>query len=173
MTRFAVALLAGALSLAAQTSSLQGVITDSLGAAVPEAVVTAKNQGTSAERRTLTNSLGEYGLLQIQPGTYVVTVEKPGFRLYRSEVTLQIETPATLSMNLEVGQVTETVNVTATAATVNTENACVGNPFTEKQIKELPLQTRNVVSLLSIEPGVSPDGQVAGARPDQNNVLLD
>jgi hypothetical protein len=173
MTRFAIALLAGALSLAAQTSSLQGVITDSLGAAVPEAVVTAKNQGTSAERRTVTNSLGEYGLLQIQPGTYVVTVEKPGFRLYRSEVTLQIETPATLSMKLEVGQVTETVNVTATVATVNTENASVGNPFMEKQIKELPLQTRNVVSLLSIEPGVAPGGQVAGSRPDQNNVLLD
>ena len=74
---------------------------------------------------------------------------------------------------MEIGQVTETVNVTGEAAVVDTENAAVGNPFNETQIKEIPLQTRNVVQLLSVEPGVSSSGQVAGARPDQNNVMLD
>jgi hypothetical protein len=174
MIRFAIALLAGALSLAAQSSSsLQGVITDSQGAAIPEAVVTAKNQGTSAERRTVTNRLGEYGLLQMQPGIYIVSVEKPGFRMERADVTLQVDTPFTFNLKLEVGQVSETVNVTASATVVNTENASVGNPFTETQIKEIPLQTRNVVALLSIQPGVTSSGQVVGSRPDQNNVLLD
>src|SRR3984885_520070 len=174
MTRFAIALLAGALSLAAQSSSsLQGVITDSQGSAVPEAVVTAKNQGTSAERRTVTNRLGEYGLLQMQPGIYVVSVEKPGFRMERADITLQVDTPSTFNMKLEVGQVSETVNVTASATVVNTENASVGNPFTETQIREIPLQTRNVVALLSVQPGVTSSGQVLGSRPDQNNVLLD
>jgi hypothetical protein len=174
MARFAIALLAGALSLAAQSSSsLQGVITDSQGSAVPEAVVTARNQGTSAERRTVTSPLGEYSLLQMQPGTYVVSVEKPGFRMERADLILQVDTPSTLNMKLEVGQVSETVNVTASATVVNTENASVGNPFTETQVKEIPLQTRNVVALLSVQPGVTSSGQVLGSRPDQNNVLLD
>src|ERR1700689_4470290 len=174
MTRSAIALLAGALSLAAQSSSsLQGVITDSQGSAIPEAVVTAKNQGTSAERKTVTNSLGEYGLLQMQPGTYVGSVEKPGFRMERADLILQVDTPSTLNIKLEVGQVSETVNVTASATVVNTENASVGNPFTETQVKEIPLQTRNVVALLSVQPGVTSSGQVVGSRPDQNNVLLD
>jgi hypothetical protein len=174
MTRFTIALLAGALSLAAQSSSsLQGVITDSQGSAIPEAVVTAKNQGTSAERRTVTNSLGEYGLLQMQPGVYVVSVEKPGFRMEKTDLTLQVDTPSTLNIKLEVGQVSETVNVTASATVINTENASVGNPFTETQIKEIPLSTRNVVALLSIQPGVTSTGQVVGSKPDQNNVLLD
>ena len=86
---------------------------------------------------------------------------------------LQIDTPATLNVQLELGQVTESVNVTAEAASVNTQNASVGNPFTETQIKGLPLQTRNIVALLSLQPGVAPDGQVLGAKADQNNVTLD
>jgi hypothetical protein len=74
---------------------------------------------------------------------------------------------------MELGQVTESVSVEAEALAINTQNASVGNPFTENQIKGLPLQTRNVVALLSLQPGVAPDGQVLGAKPDQNNVTLD
>ncbi len=112
-------------------------------------------------------------MTQLQPGTYQVTVEKPGFRTHTAEMLLQVNTPATMDAKLEVGAVSETVNVTAEVAVVNTENATVGNPFTETQVKEIPLQTRNVVALLSVEPGVAPGGQVLGSRPDQNNVLLD
>jgi Carboxypeptidase regulatory-like domain len=173
MTRYAIAALLTALPLAAQTTSVQGLVTDSLGAAVPEAIVTAKNLDTSAERKTLTSPLGEYAMLQMPPGAYVVSFEKPGFRVSKSEVVLQVETPSTLNMKLEVGQVNETVNVMSSATVVNTENASVGNPFTEAQIKDIPLQTRNVVSLLSVEPGVTSGGNVIGSRPDQNNVVLD
>ncbi|SPE41832.1 exported hypothetical protein [Candidatus Sulfopaludibacter sp. SbA3] len=172
MLRFAFALMVGVLPLAAQTNLL-GVITDGQGAAVPDAVVTAKNAETSAIRKALTNSLGEYNMVQLQPGPYKVTVEKPGFRAHNTEVLLQVNTPATLDVKLELGAVSESVMVTAEAAVVNTENAAVGNPFTETQVKEIPLQTRNVVALLGIEPGVAPGGQVLGSRPDQNNVLLD
>jgi hypothetical protein len=164
---------AAALSLSAQTSSLQGVITDAQGAAVPDAIVAAKNISTSAERRTLTSSLGEYSLLQLAPGNYTLTIEKPGFRTHRGEIVLQVNTPATVSVQLELGQVTGVVNVSAEVSTVNTENATVGNPFTETQVKEIPLQTRNVVALLGVQAGVAPTGLVVGARPDQNNVLLD
>ena len=173
MTRFTIVMLASALSLAAQTSSLQGTITDSLGAVAPGAVITAVNQDTSAERKTLSNARGEYSLLQVSPGPYVITAEKPGFRQSKAQVTLEVDTPQTLDLKLEVGQVTETVNVMASATVVNTENAATGNPFNETQIKEIPLQTRLVTSLMSVEPGVAASGQVAGAKPDQNNVMLD
>ncbi len=172
-SRFFTAFLFGVLPLAAQTSSLQGLVTDAQSGAVPEAVVTAINQSTAAARKSLSNATGAYSFLQVPPGTYKVTVEKPGFRTYVTEVRLQIDTPATLDIKLELGQVTETVNVEAEAAAINTQNASVGNPFTELQVKGLPLQTRNVVALLSLQPGVAPGGQVLGAKPDQNNVTLD
>jgi len=172
MLRLALALSLGILPLAAQTSLL-GVITDGQGAAVPDAMVTARNVDTSTVRSTLTTSQGEYNMTQMLPGTYKVTVQKPGFRTFNSEITLQVNTPATIDAKLEVGAVSESVNVNAEMAVVNTENASVGNPFTETQVKEIPLQTRNVVALLSVEPGVASTGQVLGARPDQNNVLLD
>jgi hypothetical protein len=173
MTRFAIALTLAALPLAAQTSSLQGIVTDAQGAAIPAAIVTAINKDTSAVRKAVTDTTGAYSMLQMPPGPYKVTVERPSFRTNSTDVILQTETPETLNVKLEVGQVTETVNVTGEAAVVNTENAAVGNPFNETQVREIPLQTRNVVQLLSVEPGVSSSGQVAGARPDQNNVMLD
>jgi hypothetical protein len=68
------------------------------------------------------------------------------------QARLQVNTPATLDIKLELGQVNETVNVTAEAPAINTQNATIGNPFTEQQIRQLPLQTRNVVELLILNP---------------------
>jgi len=161
------------LPLAAQTSSLQGVVTDEQGSIVPAAVITATNQTTALVRRGVSDSKGEYAFTQMPPGPYKVEAALPGFREYATLVTLQTDTPATLNIKMELGKVTEVVNVEGQAAVVNTENATVGNPFTETQIKQIPMQVRNVVSLLGVEPGVSATGQVSGARPDQNNVLLD
>src|SRR5262249_439707 len=76
-------------------------------------------------------------------------------------------------LRMEVGQTTETVTVTTETATINTVDASVGNNFSERQVRQLPLQTRNVVELLSLQPGVTPTGEGLGARRDQNNVTLD
>jgi Carboxypeptidase regulatory-like domain len=162
-----------ALPLAAQNSSLNGVVTDAHGAAIVGAAIKVTNVDTSATRAGVSNGRGEYELVQLPPGSYKLTASNPGFRVYATTVLLQTNTPTTLDIKLEVGAATETVNVTAEASSVNTENASVGNPFTETQIKEIPLQTRNIVALLGVQPGVASTGQVAGARPDQNNVLLD
>lgn len=174
MSRLPFALITlGMLPLFAQTSSLQGTVTDAQGAIIPDAIVTLLNQDTAAARKTVSDSLGSYLLPQMPPGPYKVEAVKPGFRTFSTTVQLQINTPATLPIKMEIGAVSESVNVVAEAATVNTENATVGNPFTETQVKQIPLQTRNVVDLLGVQPGVAPTGQVSGARPDQNNVVLD
>ena len=84
-----------------------------------------------------------------------------------------MDTPATLDILLELASTTSTVNVTAEAAQLNDVDASVGNAFELKQVESLPLQTRNVVQLLSLQPGVTQTGEVMGARRDQNNIMLD
>jgi Carboxypeptidase regulatory-like domain len=173
MIRYAIIFFAAILPLAAQTSSLQGVIKDAQGASIPAAVVTITNTDTSAMRKEVSDDTGTYRFLLVQPGPYKLEVQKPGFSSKATNVLLQVDQPVNLDLQLEVGQTTNVVNVTAETTTINTENAAVGNPFTTDQIENLPLQTRNIVSLLSIEPGVTSTGNVMGSRSNQNNVTLD
>src|SRR5215469_7722232 len=161
------------LPIAAQTSSLQGIVQDAQGAVVPGALVILTNEETAAIRRAVADDSGAYSVLQVQPGTYKVETQKPGFAVYTSEIRLQVNVPSTLNIQLTIGQTTETISVLAEASQVNTQNATIGNPFTEAQIREIPLQTRNVVALLSLQPGVAPTGEVLGAKKDQNNITLD
>ncbi|HUB82931.1 MAG TPA: carboxypeptidase-like regulatory domain-containing protein [Bryobacteraceae bacterium] len=166
---------AGAFSAYAQSSALlRGGITDPDGAVIPGAVVTLTNTSTGFHRETLTNPQGEYQFLQVVPGTYKVTVEKTGFTpATRTDVQLLVNTPATLDIRLELGRTADTVNVSAETSAINTVDASVGNAFSEQQVRELPLETRNVVQLLSLQPGVTTNGEVMGARRDANNVTLD
>ena len=166
-------LAASLLSLYAQSSSLQGVVTDQQGAAITEAVVSITNIDTSAARKVIVNATGSYSFLQVPPGTYKVEIQQPGFRTYNSNVRLAINVPSTLDVKLELGQVSEVVNVSEEMSQINTQNATIGNAFSQVQVRQLPLQTRNVVELLSIQPGVTSTGEVLGAKRDQNNVTLD
>src|SRR5262245_44029865 len=159
--------------VAAQSSSLRGTVTDAQNALMPGVVVTATNVDTALMRSTISDEVGAYAFPQLPPGSYKVQGELPGFTTFTSQIRLQIDSPALLNIKMEVGTVTETVNVLGDVATVNTDNATIGNPFTETQVRQLPLQTRNVVELLSLQPGVTPTGEVMGARKDQNNVTLD
>ncbi|HTA45982.1 MAG TPA: TonB-dependent receptor [Bryobacteraceae bacterium] len=159
---------------AQSTSLLRGTITDPQGGAVSNAVVTLSSADTGVNRKVATASNGEYQFLQVVPGSYSVEVESPGFsKASRSDVKLLVNTPTTLDLTLALGQTTEIVNVSAEASTINTVDASVGNAFSETQVRQLPLQTRNVVELLSLQPGVTTNGEVLGARRDQNNITLD
>jgi hypothetical protein len=168
-----IALMLVPLPAAAQSSLLRGNVTDPSGAFIPGVVVTATNVDTAVTRSTISDDQGAYVFAQLPPGMYKVQGELPGFAPFNAQIRLQIDTPAQLNIKLEVGTVTETVNVLGDVAAINTENATIGNPFTETQVRQLPLQTRNVVELLSLQPGVTPTGEVIGARKDQNNVTLD
>ncbi|HEY4361244.1 MAG TPA: carboxypeptidase-like regulatory domain-containing protein [Bryobacteraceae bacterium] len=171
----ALGLLAAAVGVFAQSSSLlRGTVTDPNAAVVAEATVTLTNAETGFKRQVLTSPTGEYQFLQMVPGTYKVTVERPGFSvLARSDVKLLVNTPTSLDLRLDLEKTNETVNVAAEASAINTVDASVGNAFSEDQVRQLPLQTRNVVELLSLQPGVTSTGEVLGARRDQNNITLD
>jgi hypothetical protein len=171
----AFSLLAAAGSVQAQSSSsLHGVISDPQGAVIPGALVALSSATTGASRQAVTDNTGVYQFLQMMPGEYTLTATKPGFATAtQGHVILQINVPTTLDLQMQVGTTGQTVNVTAETQTVNTSDASIGNAFTEHSIRQLPLDTRNVVQLLSLQPGVTSNGEVMGSRRDQNNIILD
>jgi hypothetical protein len=171
---FLLGIFVPVIGFSQSAASLRGTITDPQGAAVSDASVNLTNTQTGLVRKTITNTGGEYQFLQVPPGSYSLGADKPGFAsLSRSDVMLLINTPATLDLRMELGKTTESVSVSAEASSINTVDASVGNAFSEQQVRALPLQTRNVVELLSLQPGVTTDGEVLGARRDQNNITLD
>jgi hypothetical protein len=170
------------------TTSLRGVVTDKTGATVANANVTLTNVGQALKREMTTNNAGEYEFLALPPGTYVLTVELAGFRKFEQKnLQLLVNLPATQNVTLEVGTSTETVEVSAQAVTLNTTDASLGVAFNENQVKQLPLEGRNVPDLLSLQAGVlytgnrsdintdvdTRNGAVNGSRSDQSNVTLD
>jgi hypothetical protein len=174
-TTILVALVLSSVAAYSQsTTSLRGTLTDPSAALIPQAVVTLRDLANGTKRQVLTNNSGEYQFLQVTPGTYQLLVEKPGFTtITRDGVQLLVNTPTTIDLHMEIGNTGQVVNVTADATVVNTTDASIGNAFSERQVRQLPLETRNVVELLSLQPGVTPSGEVLGARRDQNNIILD
>ena len=165
----------GATALRAQsTSSLRGTVVDQQGAVIPEVVVALTNTGTGNSRETLTDATGVYQFVQMPPGEYTLTAVKAGFAtLTQKGIKLLVNTPESMQLMMDVGKTTETVNVSGEAAVLNTVDASIGNTFNQTQIRQLPLDTRNIVELLSLQPGVTSTGEVMGSRRDQNNVTLD
>jgi len=165
------------ISANAQTgsSSLRGLVTDPQGNAVAGATVTLSNTERNFNRGQTTNGDGAYVFTGIPPGAYQVEVEMKGFKkALLSNVKALVDTPTDLDVQLEVGSVNETVNITSgSEAPLNTTDATLGNTFESRRISELPLNARNVVGLLSLQPGVTRGGAVNGGRSDQANITLD
>ena len=137
------------------TTSLRGVVTDKTGATVANAKVTLVNIAQGVKRDSATSNAGEYEFLALPPGTYSLTVELPGFRRFEQKnLQLLVNSPATQNVTLEIGVTSETVEVSAQAVTLNTTDASLGNAFNENQVKQLPLEGRNVPDLLSLQAGV-------------------
>jgi Carboxypeptidase regulatory-like domain len=169
------------------TTSVHGAVTDKSGAAAVSADVTLDNSEQGLHRETQTGTGGEYEFLSLAPGTYVLTVQVPGFRKFEQRnLQLLVNNPATVNVTLEIGTATQTVEVTGQAQVLNTTDASLGIAFGENQVRELPLEGRNVPDLLSLQPGVAytgnrsdvpasdtRSGAVNGARSDQSNVSLD
>ncbi len=156
------------------TASLQGVITDPQKGVVPAAKVTLTDKGNGLVHSTLSQPTGQYQFSQLPPGLYTLTVEAPGFSVARvDDLRLLVDTPSTTDVKMELASAVATVDVSAEVEQLNTVDASVGNAFQERQVQSLPIQTRNAVQLLGFQPGVTQNGEVMGARRDQNNITLD
>jgi len=133
-----------------------GEVKDSTGAAVGAATVTVRNTGTNGIRTVTTNDEGIYNIPALVPGIYEVKAEKTGFKVaVRTNVELQVQQTARVDFGLEVGQVSETVEVSASAQLLTTENATVGTVVEQKRITDLPLNGRNFFSLVALSPNVT------------------
>jgi len=158
------------------TSTVRGTVADPQGNVVSGASVTLTNLGTGAARTTTTTDAGVYVFDFIAVGDYKVEVEAAGFKkAVITDIHALIAKSTTVDVALEVGNVAETVTISSGSAEVlvNREDGTLGNHFVNKQITDLPLEGRNVTNLLSLQPGSTRDGFVAGARADQSNITLD
>ena len=138
------------------TAEVLGTVKDNSGGLIPMAVVSATNLGNSVKAAVVSDSKGDFTLPQLVPGDYQITVEAPGFKRYVIErMTLQVDQRQPLDIKLELGQVSETVNVTSEAPPLQTETATVGGVVTNQQTSELPLNGRNFLQLNLLVPGAS------------------
>src|SRR6185295_2803023 len=149
--RFIGCLLLALAGVYGQTlGSIAGEVRDASGASIADATVTATNNGTNAIRSARTNQTGSYAFPSLPPGVYTVKAEKQGFKtLLQNQVELQVQQNARIDFDLQVGQVSDSVEVTATSLVV-TENATVGTVIENKRIVELPLNGRNYLQLVSL-----------------------
>lgn len=169
-------------------TSLRGTITDPSGAAIPNATIRLTNTGTNLIRTTASDAQGTYAFAEVLPGNYALTVEAQGFASYRQTgIQLLVSLPATIDVRMKIGQAAETVTVTEQEPVVNSTDASEGNTMGEVQIEQLPIEARDIVQLLNLQPGVvytsdradidttmdTRSGAVNGERSDQNNVSLD
>ena len=158
------------------TSNVSGTVSDAQGNVVSGASVKLISVGTSATRDQSTNENGVYNFDLIPPGEYRLEVEAAGFKkAIVPDVRALVAKATEINVTLEVGNIAESVTVSASSAEelLNTRDATIGNNFISQQILQLPLESRNVVELLSLQPGVTPKGYVTGSRADQANVTLD
>jgi len=148
----------GSTRVAAQTTvsqgSIQGTITDATGAVVAGAKITITNKLTGQVVTQTTNSAGAYNSGGLLPADYVVRIEAKGFRAIEETVTVQTTVTASGNFKLEVGDVTQVVEVQASSVTVNTEQSTVQGVLTAEQIDHLPVDGRNFLDLAQLEPGV-------------------
>jgi len=170
------------------TTSLRGTVYDAKAAVVSGATITITNPATGFKRTTKSDGQGNYQFLELPPAKYNLSADSPGFAtLSQNGIELQVATPATLNINMQVSGGTVKVEVSSTAPLVNTQDASMGHAFGADQIADLPFEGRDPAGILSLQTGVvftgnsthissasdSRAGAVNGARSDQTNITLD
>lgn len=150
--------------LAAQNfGEITGAVSDSTGAVVTRAAVTVMSTATNQVRRATTNDTGNYSVPFLVPGVYDISVENPGFKVAsRKGVVLQIGAVARIDFSLEVGEVSQQVEVAGGAPLLATENTALGTVIENRRIVELPLNGRNYLQLVTLSPNVTTEGGAGG-----------
>lgn len=166
--------------------TILGTVHDESGAVVRDAIVTVQHVQTGLIRKETTNEIGEYVFPLLPVGNYNVTAEHPGFKkAQQANILLQVDDKLRADLTLNVGAVTETVAVEATASVISTDSATVGNVVDHREVTELPLNGRQALQLNLLVPGANQGVKgsqnqtqggsisVNGAREQANNFLLD
>jgi Carboxypeptidase regulatory-like domain/TonB dependent receptor len=187
---FCASLFAGAGTLYGQaaTASISGRVTDPTGAGVPDAQVTIKNTGTSATQTVNSDSQGRYTVPDLGIGVYDLSASKTSFQTsVRSGVSLTVGAAPIIDFQLQVGQTSQSVEVSAAVSQVETTNAAVSSLVNQTQMRELPLNGRDWEQLILLAPGVAsyPSGgssaltsvanaySISGTRPEGYSNMLD
>ena len=160
-------MLAASAAFGQTFGEITGHVADSTGAAVATAVISATNTATNAARQTASSASGDYAVPSLPPGNYTVRIEKPGFKSETSHIDVAVQQTVRLDFTLQVGQVSESIEVSAQTVQLQSENATVGTVIENKRIVELPLNGRNYLQLVSLAPNVttlSPNAGQAGSR---------
>lgn len=163
------------------TTSLRGIVKDSSGALVPGATVTLVDRATGNAYHAVTSAAGFYSFPVVAPAHYQITVASKGFGTQTRTAELLVDQPATIDFALGISSNSVTVDVSSSTEALNLTDATMGNAVGNTTIEALPMDGRNPISLLQLEPGVlyigsnsdSRQGSVAGGRSDQGNVTLD
>ena len=167
------------------TTSLSGTISDASGAVLPGATIKISRGATGQTVESTASARGLYRFQQLDPGTWTILVSANGFGAQTKVAELLVSNPATVDFKMTVEAVSQTIDVTAQAVTLNTSDATLGNAVDNATIQALPMEDRNVPDLLSLQPGVlylghnvdapsdSRTGSVNGVRSDQGNVTID
>ena len=179
--------VAGLNAQTAGTATVQGTVTDASGAAVAGAMVTVKNTDTGVTNMTVTDNQGRYTVPELIIGNYEVDVEATGFKKnVHGGIVLSVGAVTVVDAPLEVGTVSQTVTVESDVSHVETTSAAISSLVEQKQLVDLPLNGRDIVNLVALEPGVVPtaatggsfygnqsNNAIGGYRPSGTAYLLD
>ncbi|HEY3940544.1 MAG TPA: carboxypeptidase-like regulatory domain-containing protein, partial [Bryobacteraceae bacterium] len=168
--------------LQAQTAKLQGRVTDPTGGVIPAAQIEIVNANSGVKANSETNSQGEYSLPFLQPGDYNLSVSRQGFKSFRrSNIHLDVDQTAAIDVTLQVGTLSETVEVTGASPLLQTQTASVGQTVDNKTVVTLPLNGRDYTQLVTLAAGAAPNNHsratngfsLNGSQTFQNTMLLD
>jgi hypothetical protein len=164
-------------------ATVTGVVTDTAQAVMPAVSITIRNVDTNIARTMRTNEDGYFTVTNLPPGSYELLAEKSGFRTYRETgIVLEVGQVLRSDVRLAVGSISDSVNVSAEIAPLNTENGAVkGDVIIQAEIQDIPLNGRDFTDLAFLVPGVAPNAQggagsgmaINGARGDNTNFVVD
>jgi len=166
-----VLVLTTSLSLRGQSTygTVDGTVVDPSGAVVAGAQVTLTNTGTEEKHTQSTGSEGSYQFVNVVPGQYRLDITKSGFKHFsRTNVSVQVQQDTHIDATLPVGQVTESVEVTAETSLLQAETSSLGQVVEERKADELPLNGRNIFNLITISPAAVAQGGSGGSPVTQN-----
>src|SRR5258708_11078750 len=149
--------------------SIAGSVTDTSGAAVTDANVTLTNLGTSEKRTQSSGADGLFTFVNLFPGQYRIDVEKQGFKHFvRTPVTVEVQQSTRIDAALQVGEVSQIVEVTSEVRLLQTESSSLGQVVEQRKADELPLNGRNIFNLIIISPAAVAQGGSGGSPVGQN-----